>query len=110
MIALLLLRMRTTTHDLPRGVGDAASHAQGLDRFAKWRAAGSTESFAARLLTGWLQRQYGCSKRSARLAMKSLPGDSTLSDLIASVGVFDSARRRPGRRSSETVRDGATTS
>lgn len=64
----------------------------GQERFDNWRQDPRINSFASRLLVRWLQWRCSCTQKVAITAVRALPEDGTLDDLILSVASLMGAR------------------
>ncbi|MDP9902703.1 hypothetical protein [Variovorax ginsengisoli] len=54
----------------------------GQERFNRWRNDPRMHGFASRLLVRWLQWQCGCTQKTAIAAVRSLPEEGNLDDLV----------------------------
>lgn len=73
---------------------------EGLGKFERWRADSRPSSFAARVLAAWLKARTGCQNTVAEDALRDLPMESGLGELIDTVAARTAERpsRRAGRR------------
>lgn len=80
------------------------SDEEGFGKFARWRADSRPSSFAARVLAAWLKTRTGCQNMVAEDALRDLPTDSGLDELIDVVAAktAEQPSRRTGRRPRKT--------
>lgn len=73
---------------------------EGVGKFTRWRADSRPSSFAARVLAAWLKTRTGCHNTVAEEALRDLPKDSGLDELIDVVAArtAEQPSRRVGRR------------
>lgn len=73
---------------------------EGSGKFARWRADSRPSSFAARMLANWLKARTGCQNCVAEDALRDLPKDSGLGDLmdVIRAKTAELPHRRAGRR------------
>lgn len=64
----------------------------GQQRFENWREDPRINSFASRLLVRWLQWRCGCTQKVAITAVRNLPEEGTLDDLVVAVASLMGAR------------------
>ncbi len=73
---------------------------EGFEKFARWRADPRPSSFAARVLAAWLKARTGCQSTVVEDALRDLPKESGLGELIDVVEArtAEQPNRRTGRR------------